>query len=164
MPDSVANLYQNHRDNTSRLSVDELTSVLQSVVAAKERVFIVVDALDECASSGNCQQLFITNLLGLQPKSGVNLFLTSRPIPSIKERFEENTILEIRAHEGDVQKYLEDHMSSLPGFVRRDPYLQQEIKARIVKCVDGENFLSNPLQVVLLSYLGFYSLTSISTR
>jgi hypothetical protein len=45
--------------------------------------------------------------------------------------------LEIRASEHDVRRYVDGHMLHLPSFVRRSPDLQEEIKAGIVKAVDG---------------------------
>jgi hypothetical protein len=51
--------------------------------------------------------------------------------------FEGNIILEIRASEEDVRRYLDDYMFRLPGFVVRSLELQEEIKTNIVKAVDG---------------------------
>ena len=45
--------------------------------------------------------------------------------------------LEIRASEHDVRRYVDGHMSHLPSFVGRSLDLQEEIKAEIVKAVDG---------------------------
>jgi hypothetical protein len=45
--------------------------------------------------------------------------------------------LEIRARPQHVQKYLEGHMSQLPGCVQRSSELQNEIKASIIEAVDG---------------------------
>jgi hypothetical protein len=45
--------------------------------------------------------------------------------------------LKICASEEDVRKYLDSHISNLPLFVSRSPDLQEEIKAEIVKAVDG---------------------------
>jgi hypothetical protein len=45
--------------------------------------------------------------------------------------------LEIRASKYDVQRYEDRHMLHLPSFVGRNLDLQEEIKAEIVKAVDG---------------------------
>lgn len=137
LPQPVKTLHKRHQDKRSHMSVDELLGALELVMATYERVFILVDALDECSRSGDCQQRLITSLLDLQAKFGANLFLTSRPISRIEEQFKGNTILEIRAREEDVRKYLDGHMSLLPKFVAQSPDLQEEIKARIVEAVDG---------------------------
>jgi hypothetical protein len=79
----------------------------------------------------------LSGLFNLQVKCGINLFATSRPILSIEKEFEGNTMLEIRASEEDVRRYLEGHMFRLPGFIVRSLELQEEIKTNIVKAVDG---------------------------
>jgi hypothetical protein len=135
--DSVKTLYDYHKAKQTRPSLDEISAVLQSVAAAYSRVFIIVDALDECQISDGCRQRFLSGLFNLQVKCGINLFATSRPILSIEKEFEGNTMLEIRASEEDVRRYLEGHMFRLPGFIVRSLELQEEIKTNIVKAVDG---------------------------
>jgi hypothetical protein len=80
---------------------------------------------------------FLSQIFSLQAKTGANIFATSRHISNIEKEFEGNTLLEIRASEEDVRSYLDGHMLQLPGFVTRRPEIQEEIKATIVKAVDG---------------------------
>jgi hypothetical protein len=67
----------------------------------------------------------------------MNLFITSRPIPSIEKEFEGNLTLEIRASEEDVRRYLDDHLVGFPRFVDENPELREEIKTAIIKAVNG---------------------------
>ena len=101
------------------------------------RVFIIVDALDECQPFESYRTTFLTEIFNLQAKSRVNIFATSRIIPEITERFEGSVSLEIRASEPDVRRYVDGHISHLPSFVGHRPDLQEEIKAEIVKAVNG---------------------------
>jgi hypothetical protein len=55
----------------------------------------------------------------------------------MKEFDGRSTLLEIRANDEDVQRYLDGHMSRLPSFVLRRHDLQEEIKTEIIKAVDG---------------------------
>lgn len=137
IPDSVKTLYDRHKDKRTRPSLGEILGNLQTVAAAYSRVFIIVDALDECQISDGCQQRFLSDLFNLQARCEVNLFATSRPIPSIEKEFEGNSNLEIRASEEDMRRYLEGHMFRLPRFVARSLELQEEIKTDIVNAVDG---------------------------
>ena len=137
LPGTVKELYDLHKTKRTRPSLDEISRSLQVVTTLYSRVFIIVDALDECQISDGCRQIFLSGLLNLHTKYGANLFATSRPISSVEKEFEGNTILEIRASEEDVRRYLEGHMFLLPGFVVRSLELQDEIKTRIVKAVDG---------------------------
>jgi hypothetical protein len=162
IPDSVKTLYDRHKDKRTKPSLDEILGVLQSVVAAYSRVFIIVDALDECQISDGCSQKFLSGLFNLCTRCRANLFVTSRPLLSIEKEFEGNAILEIRASEEDVRRYLDGHMLRLPGFVTRSPELQEEIKAAIVKAVDGMYVVYSSISRIMLSLLGFCLHSSIS--
>jgi predicted ATPase len=137
LPNSVKALHDRHRDEKTRPLIDELSRALQSVAAMYSRVFIIVDALDECQVHDACQARFLSEIFTLQAKTGANLFATSRHTSNIKKEFEGSTLLEIRASAEDVRRYLDGHVLRLPGFVIRSPELQEEIKAAIVKAVDG---------------------------
>jgi Cdc6-like AAA superfamily ATPase len=137
LPDTIISLYDSHQDKRTRLSFDELSKALQSVITMYSRAFIVIDALDECQVSHNCRKTFLSELFGLQAKCRANLFATSRFIPEITEKFQGSISLEIRASEHDVRRYVDGHISHLPSFVGRSPDLQEEIKTGIVKAVDG---------------------------
>jgi len=137
LPESVKALHDQHRKKRTRPSIDELLKVLQSVTAMYSRVFIIVDALDECQASGGCRARFLLEIFTLQAKTGANLFATSRHISNIEKEFEGSTRLEIRASEEDVRRYIDGHVLQLPGFITRRLELQEEIKATIVKAVDG---------------------------
>jgi hypothetical protein len=137
LPESVKALHDQHRNKRTRPSINELLKALQSVAAMYSRVFIIVDALDECQASDGCQASFLSEIFTLQAKTRANLFATSRYISNIEKEFEGSTLLEIHASEEDVRRYLDGHVLQLPGFVTRSPELQEEIKAAIVKAVDG---------------------------
>lgn len=133
---SVKDLYDRHKPKQTRPSVDEILRSLQSVVAMYSRVFIIIDALDECQAT-DCRTRLLLELFSLQAKYRVNLFATSRDLPDISGNFQGNISLEIRASEYDVRKYLDSHVLRLPSFIQRSQDLQEEIKTEIVKAVDG---------------------------
>jgi hypothetical protein len=146
LPDSVKAVYDQHKDKRTRPSIDELSRAFRSVSAMYSRVFIVVDALDECQVSDGCRSRFLSEIFSLQVKCGVNVFATSRFIPEITEKFTGSTSLEIRASDEDVRKYLEGHMSQLPSFVSRNVDLQEEVVTKIVQAVDGMYVASHALR------------------
>jgi hypothetical protein len=137
LPDGVKSLYDRHKDKGTRPSFDEILRALHSVTATYSRTFLVVDALDECSVAEGCRTRSILQFICLQTSCRASLFATSRFIPEITEKFKDNVSLEIRASNADVRTYLDDRMSQLPAFVRRNPELQEEIKTEIVKAVDG---------------------------
>lgn len=136
LPGSVKDLYDRHKTKRTRPSPREVSDTLQAVTALYSKVFIVVDALDECQVSDSCRPKFISEISSLQTKCVLNLFATSRFIPEITEKFKESVQLEIRASDQDVQRYLHGQISQLPGCVLRSAELQ-EIRAKIMKAVNG---------------------------
>ena len=137
LPMSVKDLYDQHKTKRTRPPIDEILRSIQSVVTTYSRVFIIIDALDECQVYDGCRTTFLSEIFSLQAKYRVNLLVTSRFIPEITKRFNESLWIEIRASNQDVQRYLHGHMSQLPGCVLRSSDLQKEIKTSIVKAVDG---------------------------
>lgn len=62
LPESVKSLYDSHKDKRTRPTFNEISATLQSVGALYSRIFIVVDALDECQSSDDCRTKFIKEI------------------------------------------------------------------------------------------------------
>lgn len=134
-PKVVKSLHEKHRIKGTRPSVDEICVALRSILGLFSRLFIIVDALDEC------QALTVSKLLDLifdlQTTAKLNFFATSRFIPDIVARFQNMPTLEIRAAKLDVMEYLRSNLHKLPLFVSRDPQLQQDIVTKITNAVDG---------------------------
>ncbi|KAI6765005.1 hypothetical protein HG531_012104 [Fusarium graminearum] len=150
LPDSVKSLYDWHKTKRTRPSVDEILGLLQSVAAMHSRVFIIIDALDECLASDGCRTRFLSELFNLQTRHGTNIFATSRFIPEIMDRFQTSLSIEIRASPDDVARYLEGHIEQLPSFIQHDRQLQEEITTGISEAVDGM-FLLAQLYLGLLA-------------
>ena len=55
LPETVKALYDKHKDKRTRPSFDEIRRSLHSVAAQYSRVFIFIDALDECQVAGGCR-------------------------------------------------------------------------------------------------------------
>ena len=135
VPKSVEDLYDQFKGKRMRPSFDEISRVLHLVTTAYSRVFIIVDALDECQPADGCRARLLSEIFSLQAKCDVSIFATSRPLPEIKQKFEKSTLLEIRARDEDVRKYLDDRISESESHVL-DKYREQ-IKIGITKAVDG---------------------------
>ena len=68
LPDNVKALHDQHE--RTRPSFEEISKTLQSVAAIYSRVFIVVDALDECQAFDGCRTRFLTELFKVQTRRG----------------------------------------------------------------------------------------------
>jgi Cdc6-like AAA superfamily ATPase len=134
LPATIKELYDRHRMNRTRPSLDEISRSLQSIISSYSRVIIIVDALDECVSYG-CRETFLSEIFSLQTKTRANLFATSRFIPDIIERFHGSTTFEICAHDEDVRQYLDGRISQ-SGQKLLETH-REEIKTEITKAVDG---------------------------
>ncbi|KAH8587995.1 hypothetical protein B0O99DRAFT_601192 [Bisporella sp. PMI_857] len=134
---NIKSLYDHHSKKQSRPAKDEILKALRHAASTFSRVFIIVDALDECQVSDGCRTELLSELFDLQAKCQTNLFATSRFLPEVDKTFESSIHLEIRASEQDVQRYLDGHLSSLPKFVRDNSELKNEVKCEIIKAVDG---------------------------
>ena len=137
MPTNIKDLYELHKAQRTRPSVDEIGKALQSVATLYSRIFICVDALDECQVTDLCLARFTSELFSLQATCGANIFITSRFMPDIMSRFQKSIILEIRASEDDVRRYLDSHILHLTSFNQCNLDLQEEVKTEIIKAVDG---------------------------
>ena len=146
MPNTVKLLYDQHKDQRTRPSLDEISKALYSTINLYSRAFIIVDALDECQSYDRCRIRFISKICSLQTNTGANIFATSRFISEIEQEFGGSMSLEIRASDEDIQRYLDGHMSLLPKCVSRSPDLQKKIKAEVSKAIDGMYVLSYAAQ------------------
>jgi Cdc6-like AAA superfamily ATPase len=139
LPTSIKDLYRQHQARQGRPSLDEISTALRSVAAMYSRVFIIVDALDECQTSDGCRSRLLSEIFSLQAKREVNFFATSRPSPYIEREFQLRACipLEILASDEDMHRYLDGQMSELPAFVLKRPDLQEEIKTGITRAVEG---------------------------
>jgi Cdc6-like AAA superfamily ATPase len=137
LPHDIKLLHNRYKEKRSRPSVDEISAVLQSVATQYSRVFIVIDALDECHGNGNCKEKLLSEISILQAKCGINFFATSRSIPDTTQRFDQGLKIEIRAEKQDVEKYVNSHIRELPSVVRKNPQIQKEIISGIVNSIDG---------------------------
>lgn len=137
LPDRTRALYEHHIEKRTRPSLEEISQTLQSVANMYSRVFVIVDAVDECPTLDGGRTELLAQMFQLQSHSRINLFATSRPIPEITEWFTGSVWLEIRASEQDVQRYIDGHLSILPGFIRRNIDLQKEISTAILQSVQG---------------------------
>ncbi len=138
LPDTVKKVFSvQDQVRQTRTSLEEISTALQSVAIMFSRVFIIIDALDECQETDRNRTKLLAEIFSLQHASRSNIFATSRCIPEIMRNFESGLSLEIRARHEDIWNYLDSHMDQLPDFVTHDVVLQREIKVAIEGVIDG---------------------------
>ena len=148
-------------------SLDDISQAFQAVLSNLSSVFVVVDALDECANQNGTRTKLLSFLRDLQAKADLRLLCTSRFIPDVVEYFSSSPSIEVRASPADVKKYVASQVPRLPKCVQRDAGLQQLVENSIVDAVDGMSvlpvsFATTPLNVPSTrdcSYRAFMSLS-----
>jgi hypothetical protein len=130
----VQGLYKKHLEKGTRPSLDDILKALQSAIGEFSKVYIVVDAVDECPETDDKRHLLLQHLAELGPT--VNLMMTSRPhITPIDSK-----VLHIHVDDRDIQSYVGGYIkksSKLSTLVKANPELQREIETKISSTVNG---------------------------
>jgi hypothetical protein len=137
IPESVQRLYNDHYKQQTRPPLDEICNILRSICTVYSRVFIVVDALDECTQKNGERGSLIDKLRNLQAGTNVSIMATARLIPDIEQKFESATKLEVRASDSDVRRYVAGQIQQLPNCIQHDDGLWTDVQDKITKSVDG---------------------------
>ncbi len=138
VPDSVMGSHRRHVNSGTRPDIEEISDMLNILLADFSQAYIIVDALDELSVDGHVRQNLLLNLHLLQQCRNINLMMTSRFTPSEFCVFQQDPLhLEIRASNQDVRRYVYGHMRDLTSSAQRSPKLQEAIVKSVVDAVDG---------------------------
>jgi hypothetical protein len=126
-------------------SLDEYLLVLESQIKVFDKVFIIVDALDECAD--DTRKSFLKALHQLPRRA--HILFTSRPVVSIGKQIKAERQVNIVANKDDLRKYLEhrintfDHLMHLVDKeVQKDSSFLDNILHTIVEKSQGMQVLA----------------------
>ncbi|KAK4170041.1 ankyrin repeat-containing domain protein [Cladorrhinum sp. PSN259] len=120
--------YKTHQDRGTSLELREISRELREEVRGLARVFIIIDALDECPEDNGVRSTLLEHLNRLLPRA--NIMVTSRPLDDIKARFQQSQKLKIDASNDDVEQYIRYRIlkeGRLRRHVGRDPALEDMI-------------------------------------
>lgn len=89
IPEAVGKVYLRHCKRHTRPSVDELKSLLLSLIQEYDRVFVLIDALDECSNSGRNRDLLLDEICTIQNHhiGNICMLATTQNIPDVLHRF-----------------------------------------------------------------------------
>jgi hypothetical protein len=134
----VKPMYKYHHERRTHPTFEELRQALQVEMKTFTKVFILVDALDECAETNDTRAKLLTVLESFA--SIANILVTSRDLASIARHFCSTKRLDIHADDQDVRRYIESripHEPRLALHVKGCPELQEEIVNKIIENVRG---------------------------
>ncbi|CAG8922357.1 unnamed protein product [Penicillium salamii] len=124
-------------NSSARITMSDFMACLKSMFSTFSKVFIVIDALDECHLPDNLRTTFLSELRALQKNFNLRVFATSRDDQGIPALFEGCATLKVRASPDDVKRFLAGRVGVLPAFVQKRSDLQEEIITEISKSIDG---------------------------
>jgi hypothetical protein len=144
-------LQMKHKDLGLRPSLSTLTTLLKAEIETYSRLFIVVDALDECFPEQVRGDL-LDELRSLTIIPHTKLMVTSRDIPSIERAIKADITIEIVATDSDIKSHVEGRISKdamLKRLITKAPSMEEKVVHRVVEKAQGmyvvSDFFSLPL-------------------
>ncbi|KAI0024278.1 hypothetical protein F4780DRAFT_655506 [Xylariomycetidae sp. FL0641] len=134
LPEELGRLYQKHKHSRGPPTAELLPS-FTSISHQLSKIYIILDALDECRISEDFRTRFLSQMHGMQRESRFNLLVTSRHIPEIANEVDAQATLEIRAHDADVSRYLDASISGARSKLIKDH--REYVTRQISDSVDG---------------------------
>lgn len=100
----VQKLFDKHVSYGTRPTLDEIIPLLRSEICYYSRLYVVIDALDECTDEAGVRSNFLRAMRSLS--GPISLLFTSRPLPEIAEEFSKDLQLEIHASVEDITLFV----------------------------------------------------------
>ncbi|RYN82634.1 hypothetical protein AA0120_g9516 [Alternaria tenuissima] len=115
--------------------VDMVSQILPEVISKFDRVYVVVDELDQMTEYRGSLRSSLVKLR----RNNLRLFLTTRHSPGTKGRLHKAPQISIAgANTGeDLDTYVTQRLADLPRFVRNRPILQTLVKERVIEDANG---------------------------
>lgn len=129
LPSTLRNMWERNRAFGTSPTTDDLSTALSEISRLFERVYIVVDALDEC--SDEIRWALVEKLQEIE----VQLLMTSRFLESIDYELQGFERLEIKANKADLELFVDQHLrknKNLQRIVQKSPTMSDDIKNAVV--------------------------------
>ena len=107
LPKATFELYQKLKGQQRPPQQQELEQALLLICQDYDRVFFIIDALDECEANSH-RKAFLVALESFRTNSSSSIFITSRSYPDDIKRFlESSPQIIISADDEDLRRYIE---------------------------------------------------------
>jgi hypothetical protein len=151
----VRQLYKRCHDGSRTPSLNELSETFFNVVSNERRVYLIVDALDECCECS----LLLTMLEKILKFDGdINLLVTSRKVHDIESALSPLINVEVSMEDvlvdPDISLHVEKVLREDPKLRRWNPAIKQEIVKELVSRANGM-YVTVSYWVELTPYPGF---------
>ena len=133
LPQQLQELHKHLEDQKRKPSLNELKTLLVSLCDGYERIYILVDALDECEATKQRRNLL--PMLESLPHGSTRLFVTSRPNnEDINQSFDKASKVTISASGSDLRQYITERIDERKDVVYR---LTPQLKEKIVSSISA---------------------------
>lgn len=147
IPTPLQSLYEKHQAQKSSASPKELAQLLRFVLALFKRVYVIVDALDECIDDMRWELMDCLRSL----EDHINLLVTSRFLDTINKELEDFARLEIKANKADLEIFINQNIQknkNLRRVVEKSPPLKEDIRVAVVRIAEDMYIVSNSLSAI----------------
>jgi ankyrin repeat domain-containing protein 50 len=139
IPATLAKLYQSCHDGRSQPSVQSLQSILFTILESFDDVYIILDALDECAKRNDVLK-WIEEMTSWR-KGKLHLLVTGRPEEDIAKRLRllnsVNVYIKQDLITRDVKKYIDCILDDDVAFDRWSNKIKANIKNKLLESAGG---------------------------
>ena len=139
LPPQLEKMHKELENQRRRPSFVEVKRLLVDLFKKYERIYVVVDALDECEAIRE-RRLLLPVLEGL-PRTSGRLFVTSRPNnEDISKIFGKESQITISATESDLRRYVTERITEQEGrasIIRLKPELKENIISTVSTGASG---------------------------
>ncbi|KAI5804633.1 ankyrin repeat-containing domain protein [Peziza echinospora] len=130
---AIKEIQERHAGKDTRPTIHELEKLLKDHLKLYERVFLVIDALDECGDRDSLLRS-IAQIAGTSGK--VSVLITSRDLGGIPSQLrEDEEVLQIAATDQDMEKFVQVQITRMPqrGFTLSDNAKKEIVDAIVEK-------------------------------
>lgn len=130
LPREVVDCYDAHGSGATYPSHAEVFLLVQSLIDRSPKVFLIIDAFDEC--SEECRNLLLADFQYLQAE--LNILITSRTLPNVERQFSNAMRLEVQATSDDISHYIQDRIAGserIQALAKRDENLCELISTTL---------------------------------
>lgn len=134
-PKPLKDLYVKSDMGQLPLGPNELLGVIQSTALTFTKIFVVMDALDECNSPNRVHLL--RDLHSLQRSCDIRVLITCRYLPGVERIMGPKTTLEVPARDSDMEPYVHKRLDELPSCICDNPHTRDRVMDAVVTGANG---------------------------
>lgn len=132
LPKPVFELYRKFKAQERRPQLQDLEQAFSLTCQSIDRVFVIVDALDECETKN--RKAFLRSLSSLQGDRPLSIFMTSRSYEDyVNQLFGSCPRMKIQAHDSDLRAYVSKEVENNNDIDGVEEHFKHRMIERVVQ-------------------------------